>query len=253
MFDREMPAIEEYTKFFAHCGNERFRMEASPSYLYGKEKIAETIKTELGDVKIIMILRDPTDRLVSYFSRAVSESGLPADIDFHEYLTMSEGKLHSNEHNVYSRGIREGIYINYIRPWQKVFNQDLKIVFFDDLKSNAFDLVVRIGGWLGLDPVSFDPRDFTVENETFHYRYRGLHRYLKRIYMKSEAFWRRHHQLKLRIRNIYNLINADADRKLQTIDAAALSKARAIYAPYNRQLKAFLEENNYESLPEWLG
>lgn len=247
-----LPAMEEYGSYFSHCENELYRMEASPSYFYGKDRVAEAIKKEIHGVKIIVILRDPTDRLVSTFSRAVAESRLPEDTDFHDYLTISEKKLNSDGRDLYSRGVREGIYIDFIRPWQRIFDNDLKVVFFDDLKNNAFDLTADICKWLGLDTACFESKDFTVENKTLHYRHRSLHRYVTDIYMKSEAFWRKHHRLKQRLRNVYNMFNADADRKLQTIDEAAISRLRAKYAPHNKELKLFLESNNYKSLPGWL-
>lgn len=252
MFDRNLPSIEEYGSYFEHCANESYRMEASPSYFYGKERIAEAIKKELGDVKIIVILRDPTDRLISFFSRAISRSALPEDIEFRDYLTLSAEKQGSGQHDVYSRGVREGIYIDYIRPWQKVFEDNLKIVFFDDLKRSAFDLTVEICEWLKLETSCFEPGDFTVENRTLQYRHRTLHRYVKDAYMKNEAFWRRNYKLKQRLRNIYNLLNADAGRKLQTIDEASISRLQAMYEPYNRELKLFLNSHNYRSLPGWL-
>lgn len=252
MFDRDVQSIEEYASYFSHCGNESYRMEASPSYFYGKDNIAEAIKKELRDAKIIVILRDPTDRLISFFSRAVSKSALPEDIKFQDYLRVSAEKRNSAEHNVYSRGIREGIYIDYIKPWQRVFEDNLKVVFFEDLKRSAFDLTTDVCEWLELDTCCFEKGEFTVENRTLQYRYRRLHRYVKDAYMKSEAFWRRNHKLKQRLRNVYNMFNADAGRKLQTVDQASVSTLRAMYEPHNKELKLFLEAHNYKSLPTWM-
>jgi hypothetical protein len=252
MFDREIPALEEYSKYFTHCGNEYFRMEASPSYLYGKEKIAEAIRKAIPDAKIIVILRDPTDRLLSFFSRAVSKSALPEDIGLNDYLSVSKQKINSAEHDVYSRGVREGLYIEYIRPWQRAFGHNMKVVFFDDLQQSALGLTRNICAWLGLDTTCLESQDFSVENKTRQYRYRKLHRYVKDVYMKSEAFWREHYRLKQRLRNIYNMFNADAASTLRTVDEAGIAKLRALYEPYNQELKVFLESNNYASLPRWL-
>jgi hypothetical protein len=252
MFDKEIPALEEYTKHFSHCGNEYFRMEASPSYLYGKEKIAEAIKKTLPDVRIIVILRDPTDRLLSFFSRAVSKSALPVDIALNDYLSLSEQKVNSTVHDVYSRGVREGMYIEYIRPWQHIFGHSMKVVFFDDLQQSALDLTKNICAWLGLDTACLESQDFGIENKTRQYRYRKLHRYVKDAYMKNEAFWREHYRLKQRLRTIYNFFNADATSPLQAADEAGVAKLRSLYEPYNQELKVFLESHNYASLPRWL-
>lgn len=244
--------LEEYAKYFSHCKNEMYRLDATPSYFYGKEVIAEKIKTIIADAKIIIILRDPTERLVSLFSRAVADSRLPADANFHEFLTISEKKLNSEGRDLYSRGIREGIYIKFIRPWQKSFGANFKIVFFDDLKNNAFDLTVDLCKWLAIDINCLDPKDFTVENRTLQYRNRNLHKYVTDIYMRSLVFWRKHHKLKQRLRSIYNIVNADTQRKIKSVDATAILRLRATYAPYNKELKSFLESHDYHSLPSWL-
>jgi hypothetical protein len=65
-------------------------------------------------------------------------------------------------------------------------------------------------------------------------------------------YWRKHQLLKQRLRNVYNLVNADNANKLQSIDDVSVSKLRTIYEPYNRELRMFLESINQASLPGWL-
>jgi hypothetical protein len=247
-----LPPLDEYAKHFEHCNGERFRMEASPSYLYGKERIAAAIKREIPEAKVVVILRDPTERLKSYFSRAVSKLTLPQDISFSDYVALSEKHMDSDEHSVYARGIREGIYINYLPPWQSIFGAEFKIVFFDDLKRDPYSLTCALCRWLGLDAEILACDDFGVENRTLQYRFKTLHRRVKDFYMKNEAFWRRHHRLKQYLRGIYNQFNADANPGLQTIDEAAVSRLRSFYRPHNLKLKAFLEANGYSVTPAWL-
>jgi hypothetical protein len=128
----------------------------------------------------------------------------------------------------------------------------MKVVFFDDLQQDALALTENICEWLGLDTTCLESQDFSVENKTRQYRYRNLHRYVKDFYMRNEAFWREHHWLKQRLRSIYNSFNADRISKLSTVDEAGIAKLRALYEPYNQELKVFLESNNYLSLPRWL-
>lgn len=252
LFGRDLPEPEVYAGHFSHCVNEVFRMEASPRYFYGRERIAESIKSLSGDARVIVILRDPTDRLVSYFSRAVADSVLPGDSDFGEYISISVEKVDSVEHDPYSRGFREGIYIRYLESWQRVFGGHLKVVFFDDLRSRAPALTVGICNWLGLDGSCYEAQEFQAANKTLDYRNRALHRFVKNLYMKNEAFWRRNEALRKFARKAYNALNADEGRAPARIDDESLSRLRALYEPHNRELRAFLISNEYQLLPNWL-
>lgn len=247
-----LPSLDEYSRHFEHCNGELFRMEASPSYLYGKEHIATAIRRELREARIVVILRDPTERLKSYFSRAISKSTLPEDISFSDYVALSEQKMNSDQHSVYARGLREGMYINYLPAWQSIFGADLKIVFFDDLQKDPYLLTSELCRWLGLPPEALASDEFGIENRTLQYRFKTLHRHVKDFYMKNEAFWRKHNRLKQGLRAIYNRFNADANRRLHTIDETAIARLRTFYRPYNVQLKDFLEANGYSVTPAWL-
>src|SRR6185503_15252511 len=64
-YGEQLPSLQEYAQYFSNCvSSKRYLLEASPSYIYGKEVIAERIKKELGvSIKLIFILRNPADRL----------------------------------------------------------------------------------------------------------------------------------------------------------------------------------------------
>lgn len=251
-FGRPIRPIEEYTQHFAHCGTEPFRLEASPSYLYGKDRIATAIKSEIRDAKILVILRDPTDRLMSFFNRAVSKATISEHVTFAEYLTEAEAKQDSAEHTVFSRGIREGKYVEYIEPWQNAFGPDLRIMFFEDLKKSAHDFTRSVCDWLGLESGCYTRQDFTVENKTILHRRKRLHSFARNIYLRNETFWRKNHKLKQRLRGIYNALNTDRNSGLGIADEKAVARLREMYKPYNSQLKSFLQTHHYDEFPSWL-
>ncbi len=252
VFGREPASLDSYAKYFDHCEAETYRLEASPSYLYGKGKVAQALKDNLPDARVLIVLRDPADRLRSFFSRAVSKSTLPEDMSFADYLAISKEQQESSEHTVYSRGLREGRYIDYLEPWQKIFGDKLKIVFFDELKADAQGLTRAIIQWLDLDPAAYATQNFTVENETVHYRKRRLHQHVRNLYIRSESFWRRHDGLKKWLRNGYNRFNVDKRNKAGVVDEEAMSWLREFYLPHNRKLKDFLQAQEYDRLPGWL-
>lgn len=249
---REPPPLAQYASHFSHWQGERWRLEASPSYVYGRETIAERISAASPDARVLVILRDPVDRLVSFFSRAVASSVLPKELSFGEYVSRSLEARHVRERGIYDRGVREGFYIDYLEPWQQVFGASFRIFFFDELRADPRALTAQICTWLGLDAACYAREELAVENKTVHYRHRVLHRAVHRAYMATEPFWRRNYGLKRGLRAVYNRLNADTDRGGPAIDETTLSRLRALYGPYNERLKAFLEAHEYKALPAWL-
>ncbi len=62
----QLPPIEEYLQYFNHCGQEKYRMEATGKYFYGGQKTARIIKDTCGDINILLTFRNPVDRLFSF-------------------------------------------------------------------------------------------------------------------------------------------------------------------------------------------
>ena len=245
-----LPPLAEYAKHFAHCNGSHYRLEASPSYLYGKEMIAHAIRQYLGKVKVIAILRDPTERFISYYNRAVSNSLISDTFD--DYVALSLQHHHSGEQSPHARNIRDGMYIDFLPPWLENFGNDFRIVFFDELQSDTWTLVGDLCRWLEIDANVYSANDFSVENQTLHYRHKSLHRRVRDWYVRHETFWRRHHNLKRSVRRIYNVVNRASNVENETIDRQGVDQLRAFYAPYNAKLSSFLRDKKCPRIPAWL-
>ncbi len=59
--------VSGYEKYFEDCNDEKVVFEATPGYFYCGDTIAYKIKKQIKEVKIIIALRNPTDRLYSYY------------------------------------------------------------------------------------------------------------------------------------------------------------------------------------------
>ena len=82
LYDGNPGPVEEYQKQFSRCKNQEYRMEATPAYVYGGERIASAIKQVTGNVKIILILREPVDRMISFYHRKKATLQLPSSMSF---------------------------------------------------------------------------------------------------------------------------------------------------------------------------
>lgn len=240
--------LSELAAHFRDSRGERYRMYASPDYLCARGRIAELIRETLPDVKILLILREPVDRLVSMYDRAVAHGELPEKFTFDQFVDASlEWRPEDGGTYVYTRGLQDGFYVRYLRVWKAVFHDDLKVVFFDDLKESGKALTVSVCEWLGLDTKHLDSQSFDVQNQTLHYRNKPVHRLTTRFYARTEAFWRRHYGLKSGLRSMYNRLNGG--KVARRASAAALERLQRVYAPYNAELRQLLAG---QKLPPWL-
>ncbi len=250
---KPLPPLEDYQSYFRHCRNERYVMEASPSYLYGKEAIALALQQVCGRPKVLMILREPVDRLQSFYHHIVSKSMLKAPGEIQAFVRKSLDQLaREGEHDYFSRGVREGCYADFLPPWFEQFGDDLRIVFFDDLQKNPGDLMHSLWDWLGVSPPSEDGGSYSVENKTVYVKNQSMHKLLLKVNHQMEHFWRKHHGLKKSLRRWYYLINARKNENAG-ISPELAEELHAFYRPYNRKLAILLKEQGYKSLPSWVG
>ena len=82
------PPIEEYARHWAHWSGERYALEATPTYSYGGRPVIDAMRSLLGRPKIILILRDPAERLWSAYTFQHSVGNNARIGSFAEYLDV---------------------------------------------------------------------------------------------------------------------------------------------------------------------
>jgi len=139
--------LKFYSSFFyKKKATQKITGEASPGYM-NNLYIPKLIKNQLGDVKIIMILRNPVKRAYSQYwdnRRHLSES-----------LTESEiiGRYLTDEYSSKSKGyFSRGVYIKYIEEYLKYFKRsDIHIMIFEELIDNPKKELKKLYNFLGID------------------------------------------------------------------------------------------------------
>jgi len=121
--------LEYYSKSFrAPEKTEKVTGEASPGYMC-YPGVAKQIKKDLGDIKIVMILRDPIQRAFSQYwdnrrhlSEYMTENEIVDKYLFSEYIPGQRG--------YFSRGT----YINYIKEYVQNFEvNQIHIIILEEL------------------------------------------------------------------------------------------------------------------------
>ncbi|MGH7791258.1 MAG: sulfotransferase family protein [Thermodesulfobacteriota bacterium] len=150
--------LEEYARLFKSAYKEKAIGEASVQYLYFHKTAIPQIKKHLGNIKIIMILRNPVERAFSAYSHysAVKAEGL----SFEECLEIEEHRRNNNW--AMAHFYKDlGFYYEQVKSYSKNFSR-VKVYLYDDLKKDSSFVLRDIYEFLEVGP-SFVPYNINVK------------------------------------------------------------------------------------------
>ncbi|MDQ6981828.1 MAG: sulfotransferase [Mariprofundus sp.] len=139
--------LEHYQQLFQGLGSFKRIGEASSDYLYFHRHSAARMRRVLGDVPIILCLRNPVDRAYSAYNNLVRDQR--ETLDFAKALAAEEERLANNWDWMwaYKAG---GLYADQVSTFLNTFSQ-VKIVIFEDLKQDADAVVQELFAFLAVD------------------------------------------------------------------------------------------------------
>lgn len=248
---------DEYMAHFRHCGTQRYRLEASPEYFYGGPSLVSRLAAMLPDPRIIISLRDPVDRFLSWYRFNKSRGRLAEHDSLGSFLARCEQLraegMDTVDENRWFSGLSSGFYSDYMGNWFDVFGEDLRVVFFEDVVGAPNWTVAELCRWLNIDPGVSEGFTYTVENQTVQYRSRRLQRLVIAVNARNRAWFNRHRGFKRTLRRVYYTLNGRDGGPAGTAgDAEARERLTEIYAPANRHLAELLRVRGYRHLPGWL-
>lgn len=166
--------IEDYLKLYCDAGNKKAIGEVGTGYMYYHDIAIPRIKRYLGDVKILMVLRNPIDRAYSSYRHFVTMN-VPG-------LSTFEGELKMEEERVRNRWdfmwfhVRLGFYYEQVKAYIENFSK-VKVYLFDDLETSPADMIKDMYGFLEVDTgfvpvlekynISGTPRSKMLQNFIF--------------------------------------------------------------------------------------
>jgi hypothetical protein len=252
--DGVLPPLEEYAKHFRQCEGERYRLEASPQYFHGGTPIVEAVRSTLDHPRMIVMFRDPIDRLWSTFRFMKSRlADLPEGMTFEGYVAecrrVREGREPFSAANRLYWTIQGGFYGEYLAPWVDGFGDDLRVVFFEQLAASPEQVTRDTCGWLGLDEAATADITYSVENRTIQYRSKLMQK--AALAANKEGRLGNHRRLKEPLRKLYYALNRKPEQ--ERMSPAIRRELEELFGPGNAQLAAQLRRLGYEDLPAWLG
>lgn len=230
---------------------DKILLDASPGYLYGGKELALVLKTHFPESKVLLILRNPVDRFFSFLqhhnSRVSPEKRLePASFintSRSEYLS---GKLVDSAEN---RGLREGVYADYLPSWLETFGADLKVILFEDLKDSTETVVSDCFDFMGCDQRKTMQKDTKIHNENRESVYFPLHKLAMKVNLYGEPFFRQYPIVKTSIKKVYGFVNEKTSGNY--ISNEFREEVEAFYKPHNLRLQEVLEKSDL-STPDWI-
>lgn len=245
---------QQFQDYFCHCRHQKYVMEATPGYFEGGARVAKEIKETLGGhTKVIIVLRDPVERLISFWKYKKSMLELDSNLSLNSYIqkceSMNRGTLIKQENDRYW-GIEGGYYANYLTEWFNVFGDSIKVLFFDDLKHDAKSFIEETCRWLNIDDTFTETLDLHIQNKSVSYKNAKFQKLALSINNKAEKFWRANQGIKNFLRESYYALNGQPHQG--GVDEHTLLRVKALYQPYNERLAKQLQEHGYSRLPQWL-
>jgi hypothetical protein len=127
--------FEEYRSLFSDVKDEMAVGESSVLYLYYHQHAIKNIKYYLGnEVKIIIMLRNPTDRAYSAFQHV--SRGFKENYSFEESLSIEKGRMEREENLTPMVMYKEmGMYYEMVKSYKNSF-KNVHVIFYEDFRDN---------------------------------------------------------------------------------------------------------------------
>jgi hypothetical protein len=142
-------SFEEYKSLFSDVKDEMAVGESSVLYLYYHQLAIKNIKYYLGnEVKIIIMLRNPTDRAYSAFQHV--SRGFKENYSFEESLSIEKGRMEREENLTPMVMYKEmGMYYEMVKSYKDSF-KNVHIIFYEDFSDNVQTEMNKVYNFLSI-------------------------------------------------------------------------------------------------------
>jgi len=163
-------SYEDYCNLFKGANEDQLKGEASADNLYYYEKSIPKIKETLGQPKIIILLRNPINRAFSAYMHLRRD--LRETMDFREAIGKESQRINNNFEFIWHY-LAVGNYYEQVKAFKENF-KDVKIILFDDLKSQPIKIIEEVRTFLGLEKKEYHQKAVEKFNQSGEPRYPKL-------------------------------------------------------------------------------
>ncbi len=151
------------------AGRGRLRMEATPNYLQ-HAAIPERVRSLIPAVKLVVLLREPLERAVSWVYHQKRWGGLEgsAEAVLRRELEELQAMAPQDRQQLgwrHPNGLAGSLYAQQLQRWREQFPaRSLLCLRFEDLRRDPRRICERVLTFLDLDPQWLRLREFAVHN-----------------------------------------------------------------------------------------
>jgi hypothetical protein len=231
----------DYDRAFAGWAGQSYRVETSPGYFDGGRPMVDTLAERLPDLRVVVLLTDPANRLWTGYTDKLARRRLPHAISFETFvdrcLALRANGADRFEGNRHFRTLSGGFYVEHLPHWLDTFGDRLRLVFTEDLHADPAAGLLDLVQWLGLDPAQLGPgredgEEYPVPPEVAPGRLRWP------VLQRTSAWWGRP--------------DAGGAARLPRQSERTRARVRSLYSGANAELAAMLRERGWTALPGWL-
>lgn len=147
-------------------------LDASPDYIGCKTPL--TLPELHNNVKVIITLRDPEERLVSAYRFFKSRGMIPSSMDFNQYIKKQFDEGVTEKTEVQYRALDHCRENHYIKIWRSAYGEKLLVVNFESIKRNPEETLNEIFQFIGVEKISIS--ETSQRNKTKIYRSPQIYR-----------------------------------------------------------------------------
>ena len=246
------PSMESYMAHFAHCSGQPYALEATPSYCYKGQAVIDAIRELLPDPKVVITLRNPTDRLWSDYTFQRSLGNIPKIRSFDQYIRACEQRREGWTDialTSHLQGLLIGFYADYVPSWLDAFGTDVRVVFSEDLAQEPTRVLTSLFGWLEIDS-EISALDLDARNVTAHARSPRVASIVYALKRLGDRFRILPHPVREQLRLAYLRVNIGSPP--ERLDPEMRRRVDEIYRSSNADTARALAAHGYRELPTWL-
>lgn len=224
-------SLADYAALFPGAQPGQTWMEASPGYLAESAVAAPAMAALVPGARLLFILRDPVDRLLSGFVFHKSRFHIPESMHFDDYIArcmaFERGEIGLAEAGLKSWHLRvpeAGRYARHLRDFYQHFpREQIRVTTLEALQADPRAYMQSLCEWAGLAAGFYADFDFVRANVTFTPRRAWLQRLGLGVNARLEPFFNRYPAVKQRLLKAYKRLNGRQETKpAMSAETAAL-------------------------------